>query len=167
MISKDRWYNELSEKNRWDVMVAMRGPDSQFPNSNYVLKYFTTAVIRGEVWEILRCAGGSALYNTDDRYIILPDGDLYPPDLFDNNPEQSLQWRYGFNLDHFVKHIEKARVVLDIPTFYVPTHIWLIMMEHPGIKGAVKFLLSHKVSDQLHANLNRTLKRLRQGHDNE
>lgn len=157
MISKDRWYNELSEKNRWDVMVAMRGPDSQFPNSNYVLKYFTTAVIRGEVWEILRCAGGSALYNTEDRYIILPDESEGWPAIGTSNP-------YGFSFEHFIKHIEKARYVLDIPTFYIPPSMWLVVMEYKSIKGAVKYLLACGLPDKaLNMNLNRTLKRIRNG----
>src|SRR3990167_9321895 len=42
--TKERWDLELNDKGKWDVMVAMRGPDSNYGET---LKWFTTSVIRG------------------------------------------------------------------------------------------------------------------------
>ena len=65
MMTREQW-DQLSDKGKWDIKVAMRGPDSYYGE---VLKWYTTSVIRGQVREIFRVGG---LVNADLQLVVLP-----------------------------------------------------------------------------------------------
>jgi hypothetical protein len=55
-MTKDLW-ETLSGKERWDLMVAMRGPDVDNSQISLRIKTLTTAVLRGVMQDVYRVGG--------------------------------------------------------------------------------------------------------------
>lgn len=118
MITKAQW-DALSEKEKWDVLVALRGPDCH--NSENI-KYYTTAVIRATVQKIMRVGG---TVNQDLKIVLVPH---WGPGLRKLIPS----WRdlpYAWNYRHFFEHIEGASHVLGIPMLLIDASQWFDAIE--------------------------------------
>lgn len=118
-FTKEAW-KKLSGKERWDVIVAMRGPDTR---NEGALKWFVTGPLRAKMWPILKADGGSALVNKDLNLIVVPTGTIGPQEMIGNlllPPNFAL-----FNLDHFIQHAREAAGILGVPILYVPRQAWL------------------------------------------
>lgn len=107
-LSIDVW-NEFSAKQKWDIMVALRGPDCH--ESRDGIKQFTSSAVRGkmiQVMEALKMRVGGQV-NTDLGLMIVPDQ------------------RGGFlwNAQHFFEHQEEAGSYLGIPLLKIPKDVYL------------------------------------------
>ena len=92
-VTKAQWAN-LSPKQQWDCLVALRGPDC-FQSDK--IKWFTTSVIRGQMGEIMRVGG---LVNNEMKLVILPHDLCIPnPIVVKDHPLQ-----FGWCGDHFFTH---------------------------------------------------------------
>jgi hypothetical protein len=109
-MTKEQW-DKLGSKPRWDIIVAQRGPDTQ--NSS-TLKWFTTSVIRGQVGDVMRAFGGSALLNEDLHAVVLPAGRVTMGQ---------------FDVGHFLEHINSAANWLGIPVVYTRADVWTDVMK--------------------------------------
>lgn len=134
-MNREHWEG-LSEKGQWDIKVALRGPDSYFGET---LKWFTTAVIRGQVREIFR-VGGSV--NSDLKLVILPKGYTYD----NSGPEQAT--RFSWNASHFIEHISQAATWLGIPVLKIPRDLWNQTMQRSSYVQAAKEILAYLQSKQ-------------------
>ena len=105
-MTQQEWTN-LSEKARWDIVAALRGPDLCVAG----LKWFTTSVIRGRVVEIFNSHG---LVNTDLNLVILPQG----------NVSTVKHRKDGFDFNHFYNHIQAAAEWLGLPILRVDPAVW-------------------------------------------
>ena len=102
MITKLQWEG-LSGKERWDIIVALRGPDVR--NSD-TLKWFTTAVIRYHASAVMRVGG---LVNNHTPFVL---GAL-DPHLY--KPVGPRSW----DLEHFFIHTVEAAALLHVPIYYL------------------------------------------------
>lgn len=107
-ISPDDW-SELSKKQQWDVKVALRGPD--LANTN--LKIYTTAIIRWVCSSAMRTGGA---INSFCPVLMLPK------DLYQLRRGEDTRW--GFDLYHFMVHIQEAAMVLEIPSVEMTRLAW-------------------------------------------
>ena len=123
-ISKEQW-NQLSDKAKWDIKVALRGPDSYYGET---LKWFTTSVIRAKVRDAFRVGG------TVNKYlnlVILPwgnDAAVYE--------EFSKAGQLAWNYQHFVEHVSVAASWLGIPILQVEDAVWHAAMRERYSKAA-------------------------------
>jgi hypothetical protein len=117
-MTKSKWA-DLTPKQQWDTLVAMRGPDA---HSSEPIKWFTTAVIRGAMRSVMRVGG---TVNSDCNLIIVPskwgrtrsgEKSTIPP-----------IWQ-GVNWQHFFQHVYEAAEVLDIPRCDYPDPKWWEIM---------------------------------------
>lgn len=102
-ITKVKW-EKFSGKERWDCIVALRGPDCTNPG---LMKWFTTAVIRWRMSQVMRIGG---MVNDALGCIIIP--------------ELALPITSPFSLAHFIQHTWEAAVNLDIPILRVDLSTW-------------------------------------------
>src|SRR3990167_7782282 len=131
-MTREEW-DQLSDKAQWDIKVAMRGPDS---NYGEVLKWYTTAVIRGQVRYAFRVGG---LYNTDLKLVVVPAGARA-------REEKSLKpfekaGAVAWNWHHFTDHIITAARWLNVPRLYVTHDIWHAAMQIGTAKQAGLMIL--------------------------
>ena len=149
--TKERWETELNDKGRWDVMVAMRGPDSFYGET---LKWFTTSVLRGRVRRVFR-VGGSV--NPDLKLVILPTS----MGLEINKGKD----KRGWNAHHFIEHIEQAANWLHIPILWIKPDIWHHAFSQLSPPDAITCFLSNKEpnddQDSLYKELETHLQKLR------
>lgn len=110
-------WNNLPDKGRWDIMVALRGPDAPSPE---VMKWFTSSVIRGQMTEVFNSHG---LVNSDLQLIVLPTG------YGKSN---------GWNREHFCSHIHTAVGWLGLPVLTVECEVWIDAMNQRDIQEAGK-----------------------------
>lgn len=110
MVILQKTWEELSGKGKWDVQVALRGPDAE--NSD-TMKWFTTSVIRGACSKVMRVGG---LVNDSLGFVLLPSGD---------GPRITT---HGFNYHHFFTHVREAAGWLDIPVITIPATVWWKIM---------------------------------------
>lgn len=101
----DKW-DSLTEKQRWDCLVALRGPD--LSTYSEAVKWFSTSVIRGKLANCFRVGG---LVNRDFNLIITP-GD-------------KVGWKH-FNASHFFGHVCEAADILGIPRISIPGYAAII-----------------------------------------
>lgn len=87
-MTKEKW-DDLSDKARWDIMVAMRGPDL---HSSDVVKWFSTSVLRGQMKDVYRVGG---LVNSYLSFIILPSDSTIVEGAY-------------FDSQHFCEHVQTA-----------------------------------------------------------
>lgn len=113
-MTKPQWA-QLTEKQQWDTIVALRGPDSNYGET---LKWFTTSVIRGQMAPIMRVGG---LVNTDLKLVVLPNGGSEVGHGYE-----------GWNHGHFCQHISEAAVNLGLNILWLPASDWhkVMRMRH-------------------------------------
>ena len=127
-MTKSGWA-DLSDKAQWDIKVALRGPDANFPET---LKWFTTSVIRGQVREVFRVGG---LVNADLNLVVLPYGSLEEEDS--SYPPQPFRWNY----DHFFTHVQEAAFHLGVPKLQLPGQTYRrIMLINSATKAAKEMI---------------------------
>lgn len=141
-MNREQW-EALADKGQWDVKVALRGPDSYFGET---LKWFTTAVIRGQVREIFR-VGGSV--NSDLKLVILPKGYTY------DNPGPEAESKFSWNATHFIEHVGQAATWLGIPTLKIPRELWNKTMQRSRHEQAAREILDYFQSKQVKDELER------------
>jgi hypothetical protein len=107
-MTDERW-NKLSKKEQWDIKVVLRGPD----HTNTLLKLFTTAVIRAVVQPVMRVGG---MVNYRAPALILPE--------IRWNMTTGAKRKWGFDLRHFLSHIDEAAGILNIPKVSIPNSEW-------------------------------------------
>jgi len=120
VITKANW-KALGEKARWDVLCALRGPDCPEDMRGWLLKYLTTAIIRNEVWDVLKAQGGSALINKELRVMLMPSSLLSINSFIG---QQRPGWS-SFNAHHFLTHQLEAANWLGIPVLRFPREVWI------------------------------------------
>lgn len=144
-MTKEGW-KDLAPKQQWDIQVALRGPDC---NDSEGLKWFTTAVIRGQMSKVMRVGG---TINEDLNLIIVPQewssssSLIFEPGL----PAEVKQIikahvKLGlWNAHHFYEHVITAASHLGVPIGYVETLPWQkVALQHPAI-AAKAYLTSLK-----------------------
>lgn len=116
-------FKQLSKKQRWDILVALRGPDLIGGDT---LKWFTSSVIRAHVQEIVRPEGGSALINSDLKVI---------PMSYGNGGGFG-----GFDLNHFAGHVIEAASIIGIPVISVPLFVFLNAVGKDKVRATKMFI---------------------------
>ena len=124
MITRAQW-ESLNDKAKWDIKVALRGPDSYYGET---LKWFTTSVIRGHVRKVFRVGG---TVNKDLNLVILPDNDS-------DRTATKEKW----NASHFTGHITSAAEWLNIPILHIPAKEWHTIMKSNSISSAASAIIS-------------------------
>ena len=120
-LTKEAW-SRMSGKEQWDIQVALRGPDSFYGET---VKWYTTAVIRGKVQEVMRVGG---TVNNYLNLVILPGhGSIVD--------KKKRDWNCG----HFVEHVQLAAHHLKIPCLTIPNELWhetmrMTSAHHAGVK---------------------------------
>lgn len=122
-ITKAQWA-DYKGKQRWDVLVALRGPDLK---GSEVLKWFTTAVIRHRMSTAERVGG---TVNHQLGFVVIPSGYGYS---YDSNSK--------FDASHFLEHVHVAANHLGIPVVGVPNDLFKSLVEASSISTAIKKLL--------------------------
>lgn len=123
LLTKEGW-KELGPKAQWDVQVALRGPDC---NNSETIKWFSTAVIRGHVRNVMRTGGTN---NTDLHLVIIPEGWQYLPlyNSEDKELKKTLRAQHPllfWNASHFLQHVIEAAQWLSIPMGWVESEVWI------------------------------------------
>lgn len=106
-LSKSEW-DSFNDKNRWDIFVALRGPDLA-GKKGHNLKFLTSAVIRAKVLHLVRGTGGSMMINPDLPCVVVPTSAAKDGD---------------FDASHFLGHVHDAAGLLDIPIVYVDHNVY-------------------------------------------
>lgn len=166
ILSLDRW-EKLSPKQRWDILVALRGPDQ----SSSLLKWFTSAVIRHAMQDVLvkiigKGAGGmindslnavvlpewSRVYKekgVGHRYEEVQEGDeLVIKSVYIEPRYPRIAW---FNMEHFVEHIGEAAQYLEIPIITIPPSAYEDIMStefHQGMGRLLAYLIESQHSQR-------------------
>jgi len=130
-------WNMLKVKQKWDVMVTLRGPDVKNP----WLKLITTAVIRARMRRVMgeleMRVGGMIGY--DATAIILPEIGMMEA--------YRLTYLAGstFDFEHFITHIREATEILDIPIIRVPVECYMAILQARRAKthDTALMLLTH------------------------
>lgn len=107
-ITKTFW-EELSDKQKWDVFVALRGPDV---SDSEGIKWLTTAVIRGVMSKVIRVGG---TVNRDLNLVVVPSFWSSKPPSKGLTPEKDIKGAVLFSGNHFFTHIGEAAMHLGIP----------------------------------------------------
>lgn len=158
IVSLSTW-ERFSPKQRWDVLVALRGPDQGLST----IKWFTTAVIRHAMRDVLISIigkGAGGMINESLGAVILP---VSPP----RYKEKGTGWQYEeveengktiikskvveakyprsawFDLRHFVEHVDEAAQYLHIPVFTIPFAVWEEAMNADHIGLTIKYLIAY------------------------
>ena len=121
-LTPSQW-RSLPDKGKWDIQVALRGPDSYYGEA---LKWYTTGVIRGHVRNVMRVGG---TVNTDLRLVVCP--------LDRTGKKVTDSWNAG----HFLDHIIAAATWLGLPVLYIPTQRWHEIMQGNHSSTAGKEIL--------------------------
>ena len=107
-LQMEAWQT-FSAKQKWDVMVSLRGPDI----TKRWLKLITTAVIRARMRGVMKAldmrVGGAVAYTASA--IILPSDNPYGEHFALTSP---------FDYNHFLYHIRDSAKVLSIPILRLP-----------------------------------------------
>ena len=131
-MTKGEWA-DLTPKQQWDVIVALRGPDCQHSEP---IKWLTTGVIRWAVHTIMRVGG---TINEDLKGIVIPQ-DCYTLD-------REIRTKIGARIlswapSHYFQHIHEAGEVLRIKVWSVPNDVWLKAVDQHQPPHAVLHLWS-------------------------
>jgi hypothetical protein len=118
------WWEELEGKPKWDIQVALRGPDC---HNSEGIKWFTTSVIRGMMSKAIRTGG---TVNTDLKLVIIPVQTDYSKRL----PKSD--WNY----EHFFEHVATAAHWLGLPLLAVPFEEWWEIRNSPASAQGMWFL---------------------------
>ena len=118
-MTKPQWEG-LNGKQRWDVIVSLRGPDCQHSDS---IKWVTTSVIRWALHTVMRVGG---TLNEDLRAIIIPsDPWSLEKEARQCHPSRVMCW----SPQHFFQHIQEAAQVCNVPVVTVPNGVFLKAVE--------------------------------------
>lgn len=129
MMTREIW-DDLPDKAKWDIQVALRGPDSYYGE---VLKWFTTSVIRGQMKDVFRVGG---LVNPDLQLVILPSGES--ESIYRTfRAAGPLAWKYS----HFVEHIGAAANWIGLPKMRVVPEVWHESMRASNTRQAIELIL--------------------------
>lgn len=169
-IDKAFW-DHLSEKQKWDSIVGLRGPDLGPSGS---IKWFTTSVIRHRLSGVMRVGGQ---VNPDLNAIVVPIGGVYPsktaaypgpggkvwtgdtPVSCSHGADckvcaalvAELGWYRALPLwdySHWVCHTMEAAHELDIPVFSVDGKRWWEILSSRGLKSAATQLIEYFQQDR-------------------
>lgn len=114
-------WEALTPKQRWDVIVAMRGPDCR---NSEPIKWVSTAIIRHAMRDVIRVGG---LINPYLKAV------FYCPNL-----PKGVKGEATFDPHHFSTHVEEASEILGIPYLMIPADIWWPAMNASHfVQGAV------------------------------
>lgn len=154
MITKST-FEALSEKEKWDIFVAMRGPDCQFSET---VKYYTTSVLRFWMSKVIRVGG---LVNHDLKLILIPKWGI---EKYSGTIPGWQKDHTSWNYDHFFEHVRSAAQALGVPELKIDAATWFDAMEksehyvHAGVK-CYKSLSPEDQSSLLGKELHRHLER--------
>src|SRR5438874_6578787 len=112
-LTKSKW-ESLSDKEQWDIKVALRGPDC---HNSETIKFYTTAVIRAACMKVFRVGG---TVNPDLGCVIVPSWGYGIKKIIPEWQNQPGSWNY----QHFLQHIEEAAEILSIPILRAPAEAW-------------------------------------------
>ena len=123
-FTKEQW-DALPPKGKWDVQVALRGPDLPAPS---VIKWFSTSVIRGKMKEVTRVGG---LVNDSLNLIILPSDAKFFKVPSDLKEKVIIQMGFSpfFDQHHFWEHVRVAATWLGIPVMTLSNYRDIIRPE--------------------------------------
>lgn len=127
-ITRETW-DGLPDKAKWDVKVAMRGPDRHHSD---VLKWFTTSVLRGHVREVFRVGG---LVNNKFKHVYVGIGRT---SFTEETRKELEQWNYN----HFHSHITEAACWLNLPVVAVDLNVFIKAMNQETPMAAAKVILT-------------------------
>lgn len=144
-MTKTQWA-KLTDKQQWDIIVALRGPDSNYGET---LKWFTTSVIRGQMAPVMRVGG---TVNKDLKLVVLPIGSHSKPSI-QTAFSGSEAWNYG----HFVEHIQEAAYNLGLEVLYLFSDDWHRIMRGRSIIEAMKEILETAPKVKTYDNSQQTL----------
>ena len=129
-LSKTDWEG-LNDKARWDIQVALRGPDSHYGET---IKWYTTSVIRGYCRKVFRVGG---LVNDDLKLVVLPEDARRP------TTGRGTKDRDSWNAAHFIEHVQAAANWIGIPIIYLPVELWFSLMQQDNIGRTGKQILEY------------------------
>ena len=144
-MTKTQWA-ELTGKQQWDVMVALRGPDCQHSEN---IKWVTTSVIRWALHTIMRVGG---TLNDDLRVVVVPASGglgLDKPIRDQMSKDRVRSW----SPSHFFQHVDEAAQVLGIPTHWVDGEVYLRAMREPQILHTIVRLWEAAQADEAKQDL--------------
>lgn len=121
------FWDALPGKGKWDIQVALRGPDVYNPD---LIKWFTTSIIRYAVSSVMRVGG---MINSSHAFLLLPSKD---------DGGGPLIGKGDFHWYHFLDHVHEAAAWLAIPIIWVPSDKWWACMGDSNfIRGLGKAIL--------------------------
>ena len=114
-LSPEKW-ETFSGKGKWDVLVAMRGPDTY--DNRDAIKWTTSSVLRYVMAKAIRTGG---VINEGLPFVVIPapaatmkkSGGLLIPD-----------WRF-FNGEHFFGHVQEAADLCGVPVKWMDKDEWV------------------------------------------
>lgn len=125
-MNKTEW-KELTPKQQWDILVAMRGPDC---HNSEPIKWLTTAVLRSSMSEVMRVGG---TINEDLKMVVVPANWsahsllklVEPINPSTKEALEKIAPPHGFFYPgHFFQHILEAASILGLPSLMVGTTLW-------------------------------------------
>lgn len=123
----DETWSGLSPKQKWDIRVAMRGPDCQ----SKLLKHFTTAILRHACREAFRVGGDIV---SECPALIVPD---VPFRLTIGIGGSG----FRFQASHFLGHVTEAAEILGLPKVCIPNDLWLqVFSENSNVRTSAVLL---------------------------
>ncbi len=118
----------IQGKARWDVLVALRGPDAR---QSDVPKWFSSSVIRGKLRDVMRVGG---MINTDLNLVVLVGSSLKGVIGGMKSIPPVAQW----DAEHFCGHIQEAAEILGIPCAFLPPEMYVDVMSSPTWRVAAE-----------------------------
>ena len=130
-MTKTQWA-ELTGKEQWDVLVALRGPDCQRSEG---IKWFSTSVLRMAMHTVMRVGG---TLNPDLHLIVVP-ADWWGLER-ELNPKGSSNHGLGWSPGHFFGHVVEAAQVLKIPVIEIDNTVYVRGIAIPAPLAALEFI---------------------------
>lgn len=125
-MTKERW-KQLTEKQQWDILVTLRGPDMR---GGEVLKWFTSAVVRADMKPIVKANGGSATTNERLGAVVIPDA------------ESNLMKRMSnFDATHFIEHVKDAAQIIGLPIVTIPANLYWDAVGTQSVSAALDTMI--------------------------
>ena len=128
-MNKEEW-KDLTPKEQWDVLVAMRGPDCHNPD---VVKWLTVAVLRAAMSQTIRVGG---MINNDLKAVVVPSNynssgpylSQYKSGMDGGTGPANLSPQALFYPGHFYQHVMEAASILGIPVILIKKEDWISAM---------------------------------------
>lgn len=132
-MTKTQWA-ELTGKEQWDVLVALRGPDCQRSEG---IKWFSTSVLRMAMHTVMRVGG---TLNPDLHLIVVP-ADWWGLER-ELNPKEGPSHGLGWSPRHFFGHVVEAAQVLKIPAIEIDNSVYVKGISTQPPLAALQFIKS-------------------------